>query len=178
MSVEARELQTWIGTEVLDSAGEKLGKLEDVYFRESEPLVISIRSGLGGRKHQAASLRGAMASRDGLQLNAGTWPVATDTAGIGHEQLAELAPQDDRLRDVQPDDLEGWRAREERLEAQAKAQAAADKLEAEAGQRAQDEEAAAQKAREAELEADAARLARQDAEEQARRAREDAGGRG
>ena len=30
MSIEARDLQTWIGTEVLDSSGEKLGKLEDI----------------------------------------------------------------------------------------------------------------------------------------------------
>ena len=39
MSVAAQQLQSWIGAEVLDRSGEKLGKLEDVYFHAEEPLA-------------------------------------------------------------------------------------------------------------------------------------------
>lgn len=179
MTIEARDLQTWIGTEVLDSSGEKLGKLEEVYFRDSEPLAVCIRSGLGGRKHHVASLRGATVSRDGLHVDAtADTVVATDATDLGAEQLTALAAGDERLHGIQPDELEGWNARDERLEAQAKAQVNADKLETQAERRAEQEDAATAKAREAELEADDARRARQDAEEQARRARDEAGGPG
>lgn len=112
MPIEARDLQTWIGTEVLDSSGEKLGKLEDVHFRDSEPLAVSVRSGLGGRKHHAAALRGATVSRDGLQLDAtAETMVTTHGAGLGVEELTKLAAHDDRLHGIQPEELEGWTPR-------------------------------------------------------------------
>jgi hypothetical protein len=175
MTVEARHLQDWIGAEVLDSSGEKLGKLEEVYFRETEPLAVSIRSGLAGRKHHAAALRGATVGRDSLQLDASADAViSTDGTSLGAEQLAMLAVHDERLRAVQPEELEGWNARVERFRAQAEAQAAADKLEAEAQRRAAEEDAAAARARDAELEAEEARGARVDAETEAARAREEA----
>jgi hypothetical protein len=175
MTVEARHLQDWIGAEVLDSSGEKLGKLEEVYFRETEPLAVSIRSGLAGRKHHAAALRGATVGRDSLHLDATADAViSTDGSSLGAEQLAMLAAQDDRLHAVRPEDLEGWNARVERFKAQAEAQAAADKLEAEAQRRAAEEDAAAAKAQDAELEAEEARRAREDAELEAARAREEA----
>jgi hypothetical protein len=175
MPVEARRLQDWIGTEVLDSSGEKLGKLEDVYFRDGDALAVSIRSGLAGRKHHAAALRGATVGRDSLQLDATAETiVATDGKGLGAEQLTMLAALDDRLHGLGPDEIEGWNAREERLEAQAEAQANADKLRAEAQRRAQEEDQAAAKAREADEDATEARRARQDAEAHAQLAREEA----
>lgn len=175
MPIEARELQSWIGSEVLDSSGEKLGKLEEVYFRGSEPLAVSIRSGLGGRKHHAAALRGASVSRNGLHLDAtAETVVATHGSGVGAEQLTKLAAHDDRLHGVEPEELEGWNAREERLKAQAEARAAADKLEAEAEVHAKEEDAAKARERDAGDEADEARRARQQAEAQAQAARRDA----
>ena len=69
MSVEAEELQDWIGAEVVDPAGEKLGKIAEVFYRDGEPLVIEIRSGIAGRKHHLAALRGA--TGDGGRLLVG-----------------------------------------------------------------------------------------------------------
>ncbi len=179
MTIEARDLQTWIGTEVLDSSGEKLGKLEEVYFRDSEPLAVSIRSGLGGRKHHAAALRGATVSRDSLQLDSTAEKlVATDAAGLGAAALTQLGEHDDRLHGIDPGDLEGWQAREERLEAQAEARAHAAELEEQAERRAHDEDAASSKAHDAELQAEQARRAREEAEAKAREARKDADGPG
>jgi len=175
MAIEARDLQNWIGTEVLDSSGEKLGKLEEVYFRGSEPLAVSIRSGLGGRKHHAAVLRGATVSRDGLQLDATAETIVSSGAdGLGAEQLSQLAAHDERLHSVQPEDLEGWTAREQRLKVQAEAQAKADKLEQEAQLHGKEEDAAKGRARDADHEAEEARRAREEAEAQAQAARRDA----
>ena len=175
MAIEARDLQSWIGTEVLDSSGEKLGKLEEVYFRGSEPLAVSIRSGLGGRKHHAAAVRGATVSRDSLQLDATAETiVSSGSDGLGAEQLTGLAAHDERLHSVQPEDVEGWSAREERLKAQAEAQAKADKLEEEAQLHAKQEDAATGRARDADHEAEEARRAREEAEAQAQAARRDA----
>jgi hypothetical protein len=176
MSVTAQQLQTWIGAEVLDRSAEKLGKLEDVYFSGDEPLAVTIRSGLAGRKHHAATLRGATVSRDHLHVAiTATELVGTSSDGLGAAGWTELAAQDDRLRDIAPDAVESWKAREARLEELAKADAAAAKLDVEAHHRAEDEDAAAVRASEAEHEAQAARQAREDAEARAEQVRTDAG---
>jgi len=175
MTIHAQQLQTWIGTDVLDSSDEKLGKLDDVYFHDSEPVAVSIRSGLGGRKHHAAALRGASVSRDHLHLEVTAETlVASHADGLGAEQLTELAGHDDRLHGIQQGELEGWNAREERLKAQAEAQARADELDAEARRHGKEEDVATSKSRDADREAEQARRARQDAEARAEQARRDA----
>jgi hypothetical protein len=172
MSIEAQQLQTWIGAEVLDGSGQKLGRLEEVYFRVDLPLVVGIRSGLVGRKHHAAALRGATVSRDSLHLDAAAAPVTSaDAEGVGVEELTKLAAQDDRLLGVEPGDLEGWHARVERLAAEAQAHADAEKLAAQASQRADEEAATALRAGEADRQAQEAHVARENADERARRAR-------
>lgn len=175
MTVAAQDLQDWIGTDVHDAAGEKIGKLEEVYFRGDEPLAVTIRSGMTGRKHHAATLSGATVHRDGLCLGIGADAlIATDGDGLGADELTALAGHDDRLRGLQRDELEGWSAREERLQAQAEAKARADELEAEARKRGEEEEAAAARAHEAGDEADAAQDARREADVRAERARQEA----
>jgi len=172
MSIEAQQLQTWIGAEVLDGSGQKLGKLEEVYFRVDLPLVVGIRSGLVGRKHHAAALRGATVSRDSLYLDAAAAPVTSADADlVGRDELTKLAAQDERLLGVQPGDLEGWHARVERLAAEAQARSDADKLEAQAAQRADVEAATALRAGEAGRQAREAHVARETADERARQAR-------
>jgi PRC-barrel domain len=172
MSIEAQQLQTWIGAEVLDGSGQKLGKLEEVYFRVDEPMVAGIRSGLVGHKHHAASLRGATVSRDSLQLDAAATPVpSADAERLGVEELTKLAAQDDRLLGMEPGDLESWHARVERLEAEAQARAEADELAAQASKRADVEAATALRAGEADRQARDAHAAREEADERARQAR-------
>jgi hypothetical protein len=74
-------LQEWIGDEVVDPAGEKLGKVAEVFYRGNEPLVIEIRSGIAGRKHHLAELRGATVSKSHLRLSSSEL-VPTD-GGLG-----------------------------------------------------------------------------------------------
>jgi hypothetical protein len=175
MSIEAQQLQTWIGAEVLDGAGQKLGKLEEVYFRDSLPVAVGIRSGLVSHKHHAATLRGATVSRDTLHLDAASATVpATDPERLGAEQLTKLAAQDDRLLAVEPGDLEGWHARVERIAAEAQAQADAEKLSTEASHRADEEAAANLRAGEADRQADEAHRAHEAAEVRAQQARTEA----
>lgn len=178
MTIAAQHLHTWIGAEVLDPAGEKLGKLDELHYGAGEPLVAAISSGLAGRKHHLASLRGAAVSRDAMQLGlaAGTL-VQAGGHGIGRDELAALAAHDERFGALEPEDLEGWSAREERLAAEAEARAAADELDAEAERRAEEEAQAQARARDAGDEAEDARHAREEAEEHAARARRDAAGR-
>ncbi len=172
MTIAAQHLQTWIGAEVLDRAGEKLGKLEDVYFRGDEPLVITIRSGLAGRKHHAAALAGAAVTRADLQLDAtALMLVSTGSGGLDANGLTALAEHEPRLGALLVGDLESWTSREQRLRAQAEAQAAAEKLDAEAQLRAGEEQDAEKKARAAEHDAATATRAREDAEAQAEQAR-------
>jgi hypothetical protein len=175
MSIEVQQLQTWIGAEVLDGAGQKLGKLEEVYFRDSLPVAVGIRSGLVGHKHHAATLRGATVSRDALHLDAAAATVpTTDTERLGAEQLTKLAAQDDRLLAVEPGDLEGWHARVEREAAEAQARADAEKLSAEASRRADDEDAANLRAGEAAHQAKKAQREHEAAEIRAQQARSEA----
>jgi PRC-barrel domain len=175
MCIEVQEIQSWIGADVFDGAGQKLGKLEEVYFGLDRPLVIGIRSGLAGRKHHAAVLRGASVNRDSLHLDPAAAAVpSNDAERLGDEELTKLAAQDDRLVGVERGDLEGWHARVERLADEAQALVEADKLASEAADRADEEAALKARAREADRQAEEARLAREDADERARQALENA----
>lgn len=172
MSIEAQQLQTWIGADVLDGTGGKLGKLREVYFRLDEPVVVSVRSGLAGRKHHAATLRGASVSRDSLHLDpAATAVPSTDAEHLGSDELTKLAAQDDRLIGIEPGHLEGWHARAERHATEAQALVDAEKLAAQASDLADQQAATEHRAREAEQQAHQARVAREDADDRARQAR-------
>jgi hypothetical protein len=174
MSIEVQQIQTWIGADVLDGSGQKLGKLEEIYFRLDLPLAVGIRSGLAGRKHHVAVLRGATVSRDSLHLDPAATTVTSTDERLGSEELTKLAVQDDRLLGVEPGDLEGWHARVDRLADEAQARDDAEKLAAEAADRAEEEAALEKKAREADRQAQQARVAREEADERARHALEDA----
>lgn len=175
MTIEAEHLESWIGADVLDSGGEKLGKVGDVYFRGSDPAVVGIKSGLGGRKHHLAALRGARVTRVSVRITvAGDAIVAGDGTAPNDAQLGELARHDSSLDGVRPTDLEGYKAREERLKAAAEARAKAEALEADAQQRKQEEENASAQASTAGEAAQEARRKREEAEAKAKAAREEA----
>jgi len=127
MSVRAEHLQDWIGAEVLAPAGEPLGKIAEVFYHGNDPMLIEIRSGLVGRKHHVATLRGATVAKDHLRL-ATELLVQTDH-GLGDVELERLAGEDDRLRGLTTDDLESTQARDDRQRAATQASAHADELE-------------------------------------------------
>ena len=172
MNVEAQQLQTWIGAEVLDGSGRGSASSRRSTSAPTCRSWPAFAAGFVGQKHRAAVLRGATVSRNSLHLGTAAALVTNaDSERVGVEELATLAGQDDRLQDAHPGDLEGWHARVERLAAEAKASEEADKLAAEASQRAEEEAAAALRAGEADREARDARAVREDADERARQAR-------
>jgi regulator of protease activity HflC (stomatin/prohibitin superfamily) len=76
MSVEAEQLDDWIGSEVLDTNGEKLGKVTEVYYKGTDALVVEFRSGLIGLDAEGLELVARTDGRvEGLpleQLESGT----------------------------------------------------------------------------------------------------------
>ena len=63
-------IESWRGQDVLDSAGEKVGRLEEVYYDAAgdEPVLISIKHGRFGHQVKLAPLSGAAVSRDYVRL--------------------------------------------------------------------------------------------------------------
>ncbi len=154
MSVEAEALDDWIGSEVLDANGEKLGKVTEVYYRGPDALVVEFRSGLIGHKFHLAGLSGATVSTSYLRLGVNE-TIATDS-GLDAEAL-EL--------------LESGSDRRERLAAAREAAAHADALELDATRSAEAAEIAAQQARDSAkraAEADQAKVKAQQAAAAAR----------
>jgi hypothetical protein len=171
MSIAVEHLETWIGSEARGRSGDRLGKIDDVYFAGTEPVAIDIRSGLGGRKHHAATLTGASVSHDGIRLAIDEDElVVTDGGALTGGQIAALYGQDDRLHDAQPEQLESWHQREKLRKEAEEARAEADKLEAEARRRSEEEQKAAALAGDAESAADKARREHEEAEARAREA--------
>ncbi|MGH3841757.1 MAG: AzlC family ABC transporter permease [Pseudonocardiaceae bacterium] len=123
MTIEAERLESWIGAAVCDAAGDRLGKLSEVFYRGDEPVAVQIRSGLAGRHQSLAVLREARVTRDSLRLGVASGAVLDGSGPLDGGQLAALAEHDDRLRGVAPADIEGYQAREERMKAAAKARA-------------------------------------------------------
>ena len=97
--VEVEGIADWIGREVVDREGEKVGKLADVYYdtADSAPVFVSVRSGTFGRSQSVAPLQGATLARDYVRLDAPKELVKdapTEEAGgrlTGVDALAVLA---------------------------------------------------------------------------------------
>ena len=132
MNVEAQQLQTWIGAEVLDRSARGSASSRRSTSAPTCRSWPAFAAGLWGQSANAV-LRGATVSRNSLHLGTAAALVAdANSERVGVEELATLAGQDDRLQDAHPGNLEGWHARVERLAAEAKASEEADKLAAEA----------------------------------------------
>jgi hypothetical protein len=172
MSVQAEQIDEWIGSEVVDGNDEKLGKVAEVYYRGAEPVVVEIRTGLIGRKLSLAALNGAAVSMKHLRLGVAE-TIETD-GGIDAEALELLARSDNRLQGIGVDDLESASERKARLEAAEQAAAHADTMEAEARHRAEEATSLAQVAQEAADNAAAAQQASQKAQADAVEARQEA----
>jgi hypothetical protein len=171
MSVEAEQLDDWIGSEVVDAADEKLGKVTEVYYRGADPVAVEYRSGLIGKTFHLAALTGAVVSMKHLRLGAGE-TVETD-GGIDAEALGLLARSDNRLTGVSIDEIESASARAERQEAARQAALHAATLASEANHRAEEAKVAARVAREAAANSAAAEAASRDAQALAAKAQQE-----
>jgi uncharacterized protein YrrD len=69
---EAQNFADWRGQNLIDSDGDKIGKLEDVYVdtETDEELFGTVKEGLVGRHLTFVPLRGATAAPDGLHVRA------------------------------------------------------------------------------------------------------------
>jgi hypothetical protein len=69
--IGAERIQAWRGQQVLDPAGEQLGKLEEVFLDSDseEPILIAVKSGLLGRHTSLIPLDGASVGPDYLRVS-------------------------------------------------------------------------------------------------------------
>jgi len=69
-AITIEDVKEWQGQEVLDTAGEKLGKLDDVFYdAESDaPAFAGVKSGLIGKRLTLVPLTGATAARGHLRV--------------------------------------------------------------------------------------------------------------
>ena len=85
-------LASWRGQDVLDNAGEKAGRLEEVYYDATrpEPVLISIKRGRLGHQVKLAPLSDAAVSRDYVRLPFSSEQLGgTPDVDIGDELTAE-----------------------------------------------------------------------------------------
>jgi sporulation protein YlmC with PRC-barrel domain len=69
--MEIEQIEEWKGQNVVDRDGEKIGKLEDVYFEAGsrEPAFGCVKTGMLGRRHVLVPLTGASVSRDFVRVD-------------------------------------------------------------------------------------------------------------
>jgi hypothetical protein len=156
--MEIEQIEEWEGQDVVDSDGEKIGKLEDVYFEAGsrEAVFGCVKTGMLGRRHFLVPLAGATVSRDHIRVAyhqdqvkdaPQAEPGATLDSGMEHELARHYGI-----------DLTAPRTRDAGRYESASARAAREVRAREATERAEELEALADRkaaeAREAELQAD------------------------
>jgi len=164
LSVE--QIEEWLGQEVIDVEGERLGKLDEVYYATSsgEARFVVVKSGLLSRHSSLAPLAGASVGRDYLKLAYSAEQIGRVGSEIeaGHTLDGEAARRLGAAYevDVPSEDLESATSINQRRGAAAEADERAEALD--------------QKARNQAREAEEARSAAHEASEQATRKTEQA----
>ena len=165
-------IESWRGQDVLDSAYEKAGRLEEVYYDAAgdEPVLISIKHGRLGHQVKLAPLTDAAVSRDYIRLaftgdQLGVAPEVT----VGDELTAEQSAAVFALFAVNQSSgpLVGASLLARRNDEAEQARLRADELEVTAEDRKREAEEASHRAGAASEEAHAAQRAREQAEEAA-----------
>jgi uncharacterized protein (TIGR02271 family) len=89
------DVKTWRGMEAVDSDGDKIGKVEDIYLdrQSGEPEWVAIKGGLFGSKTSFAPIRDASASGDAVRLPFSKEQVK-DAPKV--EADGELSPQEEQ----------------------------------------------------------------------------------
>jgi sporulation protein YlmC with PRC-barrel domain len=69
--IAVENITDWHGQDVVDAAGEKLGKLEQVYFdgETDEPTFVAVKSGLVSKNITLVPLERASVGRDYVRVN-------------------------------------------------------------------------------------------------------------
>jgi hypothetical protein len=173
-------IEDWLGQDVIDPGGQKLGRLDEIYYDadSGEPVFVAVKSGLLGRHSQLVPVHGATVGRDHFRVAYTQELVAqaeqrSGDASVGDEDVQRLAA-------TYGVDLSGYRElrsgtdlQERRAEADA-ARRRADELAREAEAKIAQHESAKQQAQGASVEADAAEREAERARRAAIEARQDA----
>jgi hypothetical protein len=88
--LQVEQIEDWLGQDVLDSAGERIGKLDDVYYAQDsqEAVFAVVKSGLLGRHSTIAPLDGASVGREYVKLAYSAEQIeSADADGNGAETL-------------------------------------------------------------------------------------------
>jgi hypothetical protein len=162
-------IETWRGQDVLDDAGAKAGRLEEVYYDAGaeEPIMLSIKHGMLGRQVTLVPATEAVVSHDYLRVPYSAEQINQSQAGsVGEELSPEQVAAVGALFKVSPTSpgplYSATLIERRRAEAES-AEQRAHELEAEAARRATELEEARQRAGAAAEEAHAAERAREQA---------------
>jgi sporulation protein YlmC with PRC-barrel domain len=171
--MEIERIEDWVGQAVVDRDGEKVGKLQDVYFGSGtrDAVAAAVKTGVLGRKLNIVSLTGATVARDHVKIAFTRDQVKRSPQT---EAGADLRPgQRDALREhfdmqLPTGPIESGNARAEREQKARETAERAKELEEEAEERAREAQEKQERAQEAQRERDEA----QRRAEEARRAAE------
>jgi hypothetical protein len=182
MSVSVERVEDWAGQDVFDTQGERVGKLDEVYYSTAggDAVFAAVKSGLLGRRSSVVPLAGATVGRDYLRLAYTKLAIEDADSGLKGDEGID-GPRARQLGEVYgvpiaaDDVFESATAMSERRQAAEEAQKRAAALEEEARRRESDaheaegsaasaQEQAAAKARDSEQARAEAEQARQDAE--------------
>jgi sporulation protein YlmC with PRC-barrel domain len=175
-------IEDWRGEQVIDADGEHLGKVEEIFFEagSGEPLLLSIRSGMLGRKLRLAPLAGSTIGKNHIRIAArkaqfARAPEIPDDRPLDANVLAAV---ESAYGIALPEQLELWSATElEAYRAEAdEARRRADELEERAKERIAERDLARARLQAATEEAEAAERAAEEAREAAVEARRIADG--
>ncbi len=150
--MEIEHFEQWIGQDVLDVDGEKVGKLEEIYFRGPDAVFAEVKPGLVARKRVMVPLGGAAVSRDFVRLDVRQDALLQENKGGAGLDLTDLAALGEHYGGAYAFDsgeIESASARAQRLAAAEEAARRAAELEAQAGEREQASQDAAARAVEA-----------------------------
>lgn len=178
---DVERIEDWVGQDAFDSADEKLGKIDEVFYSSTsgEPGFAAIKSGLLGRHRRLVPLRGASFGRDYVRLAHSSEEVERAGGEIdpGDVLTAESARSLGTGYGIEVDggEYESSSSIERRRSEAAEAAKRAAELEGEARTRTADAQAAHDAAAEAGDEAIVKAEQAQQAREEAERARAEAG---
>lgn len=172
--MQIEQIEQWVGRDVVDSEGETVGKLEEVYYRGEEPVLAEVKTGLLARKRLLVPLTGTSVTRDFIQIGYAQDRLLHEEsggAGFDAKDLTAVAEHYGAGCSYQTDELESSRDRTDRLAAAEQARQHAVELEDAARQRAEETRTTAQRAEQAAIDARTAEQAQSAAEAEAAAAR-------
>jgi hypothetical protein len=146
--LEIEQLEEWVGEDVIDVDGERVGKLDEVYYStaSNQAVFAVVKSGLLGRHTSLVPLGGASVGREYLRLAYSAAQI--EEAGFELDAGATIGQGDGRRLgdaygvEVPAEDFASASSIDERRRAAGEAAARAGELDAEARRRAAEAEEA------------------------------------